>query len=338
MAFEKQDLRAKRAESRRPRFGKNLIGDGDLRADSLARASLARRDLADLAARGIRFSPFLEIGASRAQRSAILSKDYQAEGVATDISLPSLQDAPYTQLLLGVPAMPLTICCDMHHLPFRDDTFQFIFAYRTLHHVPNPIPVVAECYRVLGRGGHFFCNEEPMLGPLLRLLRGQRTLSHPYTPLQRLAARYRLEKVFWDDGAWERSVGIVEARFNLNLWRQALAPFTRVETTISRRLRLQTDLRTPSLSRWLARIVGGNVRALCYKDGGVPPPENFMERLLCLDCGGAPVAQAEDGSFRCPTCRRRYPLHDGVLVMLPRRLQETLYPSLADEGKPHRTE
>ena len=47
----------------------------------------------------------------------------------------------------------------------------FVFAYQALHHFAQPVPVIAECHRVLGQGGHLFFNEEPMDSPLRRMLR-----------------------------------------------------------------------------------------------------------------------------------------------------------------------
>lgn len=147
------------------------------------------------------------------------------------------------------------------------------------------------------------------------------------TPFQRLAARFRLHKLFWDDGAWERSVGIVEARFPLSLWQEALAPFAQVEATISRRLQLRTDLRAPTWQRRLAQIVGGNVRALCRKEDGQPVTTNhFLERLRCLDCGRSGVERRDESTFHCLSCSRRYGVREGVLLMFPRELQQQLYP------------
>jgi SAM-dependent methyltransferase len=95
---------------------------------------------------------------------------------------------------------PMLISCDAHHIPFLPNSFQFVFAYQTLHHFENPIPVLAECYRVLGKGGYLFFNEEPMDSRFRRFLRGKRILSHPPTRMQQLGHHLGVEKIFWDDG------------------------------------------------------------------------------------------------------------------------------------------
>jgi len=199
-----------------------------------------------------------------------------------------------------------------------------VFAYQTLHHFADPAPVIAECHRVLVSGGHFFFDEEPMDSWLRRRVRGTRTLSHPATRVQRVATRLRVEKLFWDDGASERRSGISEARFDLPLWREALQPFAILDLEVNRYVRIRTDLRVSTLTTRLARLIGGNVKGLCAKRGGNPVNENFRKRLMCVDCESASFAR-EENAMRCRQCGRAYPIHDGVLRMLPRSLEEQLY-------------
>ncbi|MBI5207166.1 MAG: class I SAM-dependent methyltransferase [Candidatus Firestonebacteria bacterium] len=182
-----QNLEAKRAESKRPFSGENILKDEGLNSMHRERAKMILTDLKELEEiKNISsFNPFLEIGAGSVQRSTALMNNYLVNGVATDISQNSLLDTPYILSLLNYKRKPMMICCDAHYLPFLSNTFQFIFAYQTLHHFENPIPVIDECYRVLGKGGYFYFNEEPMDSILRRLLRGNRMLSHPPTRLQR---------------------------------------------------------------------------------------------------------------------------------------------------------
>jgi uncharacterized protein YbaR (Trm112 family) len=178
---------------------------------------------------------------------------------------------------------------------------------------------------VLAREGHFFFNDEPLDSPLRRFLRGGRRLNIPPTKPQRIAARLGLQKVFWDDGAWEVSVGITEARFNRWLWLAALAPFERVDLTVNRKLRLHTNLRTPRLTAWMAGWVGGNVRGLCQKLSGKPVVSRFDQRLMCLDCGASCLTHLPDGSLQCGACARQYPHFDGITRMLPLEIENALY-------------
>ncbi|MFO7695885.1 MAG: methyltransferase domain-containing protein [Anaerolineae bacterium] len=322
---ESQPLSALKAESQRPYYGSQILASRGIGAGLRQRAEITLRDLAPLAAAGVAFSPFLEIGAGSTQRSAALMNRYGAEGAATDISESSVRNSPYVLALLGCERGPLLVCCDAAHLPFQANTFQFAFCYRSLHHFPNPVPVAAELYRVLGRGGHLFLNDEPMDSPLKRLLRGRRHLARPLTRPQRLATRLGVARLFWDDSAGELALGMVEVRFDLWVWREALRPFAEVTVEISRRLRLRSDLYRPRLAALLSGLWGGNVWALCRKDEGEGVVEcDLRERLMCLDCGG--TALTRDGtSLTCGGCGREYPITGGVIRMLPRELETALY-------------
>ncbi|MHB1317207.1 MAG: class I SAM-dependent methyltransferase [Anaerolineae bacterium] len=316
---------ALRAESERPYYGSQILASPGLAAGLRQRAEITLRDLAPLAEAGVAFSPFLEIGAGSTQRSAALMNRYGGDGAATDISQSSLRNSPYVLALLGCERGPLPVSCDATHLPFQEGTFQFAFCYRSLHHVPNPIPVAAELYRVLGRGGHLFLNDEPMDSPLKRFLRGERHLSRPLTRLQRLATRLGVARLFWDDSAAELALGMVEARFDLWLWREALRPFAEVRVEISRRLKLRSDLYRPRLAALLSGLWGGNVWALCRKDEGEEAVAcDLRERLMCLDCGYTSLNEG-GAAFTCAGCGREYPITGGVIRMLPRGLEASLY-------------
>jgi SAM-dependent methyltransferase len=227
--------------------------------------------------------------------------------------------------LLNFTRLPLLICCDAHHLPFLPNTFHFVFAYQTLHHFENPIPVVAECYRVLGKGGYLFFNEEPMDSRLRRFLRGNRTLGGSPTRLQRWSYRLHMEKLFWDDGAAERRAGITEARFGIDLWCQTLEPFSEIDVEINSHLRIHNDLKKRGVISWISGIIGGNVKGYALKAGGEPATGDFHQRLMCLDCGtNLPVNL--DAQLPCEQCGRVYPFTDGILRMLPAELEVELYP------------
>ena len=319
-----QTIGAKRAEFGRPYSGEEILSDEVLATRIRERAATTVVDAEELTRRGVPLSPFLEIGAGSVQRSIALANHQRADGVATDISQNALRDAPYVLSLLRQGRAPMRICCDAHHLPFLDDTFRYVFAYQTLHHFENPVPVVAECYRVLGRGGYFFFDEEPLDTRLRRLARGRRMLSHPPTRAQRIAARLGVEKVFWDDGAHERSLGIVEGRPDIATWREALACFGSVEAVVNRRLRFGSNLRTPMLSALLSGLVGGNIRGLCLKLDGMVAASDFRERLMCPDCLSANLAVVEREPILCRNCGRTYPVVEGVYRMLPAELEAQL--------------
>jgi SAM-dependent methyltransferase len=330
--LQSQSLAAKKAESQRPFHGQLILDDPNVGSLFRHRAKVLLADLKALESRGVSFSPFLEIGAGSVHRSAALINNYTAVGVATDISQRSLQDTPYTLSLLDCDQAPLLICCDAHHLPFLPNSFQFVFAYQTLHHFENPVPVLTECHRVLGQGGHLFFSEEPMDSALRRRLRGQRTFSDPLTTMQKLATRLGVHTIFWQDGAPERSLGMTEARFEIDLWRKALQPFRVVEVEVNRRFKIHSDLQKPFLNAVLSGVIGGNVKGLCQKTEGQLVAGDLHERLLCVDCSSTQLSRVDDAQLICHNCAREYPIVDGVIRMLPEQLEIELYQAGSNAG------
>jgi SAM-dependent methyltransferase len=317
---------ARQAEAARLSGGAGILGDSDLTAMHRERAATLLADAQRLRAGGVALEPFLEIGAGSGQRSIALANNGAANGVATDISLGSLRDAPYVLTLLGYRRLPFRLCCDAQHLPFLPHTFQFVFAYQMLHRFADPAPVVAECYRVLGRHGCFFFDEEPMDTAALRWLRRGRVAALPPTRGQRLAGRLGLSRVFWEhpETAADRARGMTVARFDLATWRRALSPFPEISLTVNNHLKIRTDLRHGALGAFLASVVGGNVRGLCRKTTGEPAIGDPQARLICLDCGAAQL-DPEAAQLRCRSCQRVYPVIDGILRMLPARLERELH-------------
>ena len=316
-----QSVTAKKAETSRQSLG---LATFHLSGDLRLRANKVLADLVDLEQKGIGFSPFLEIGAGRGPRSAALINRYSAQGVATDIS-PALQDAPYVAAALHYNDLPLLICCDAHHIPFLANSFQFVFAYRTLHHFANPIPVLAECYRLLAKDGYLFFNEEPLDSAFRRFLRGKRVLTSQPSKMQELGYRFGVEKVFWDDGEYERGLGMVEARYDIDLWRKALQPFSILDVEVNRKLKIRSDLYKPALNSFLSGIIGGNIKGLCKKEEGESVNGDFRERLICLDCSSTQLIKVKDESILCENCKREYPMVRGVVRMLPLQLEAELY-------------
>jgi len=320
---DQQSTSAKKAEFLRPFHGESLLQNGDLRTMHRERASRMLADADFLRSRQASLGPFLEIGAGSVQRSAALLNNHKVEGIATDISQNSLRDAPYMLSLFGYSQTPLLICCDAHHLPFLDNSFGLVFVYQALHHFNNPVPIAAECHRVLAKGGHFFFNDEPMDSTFRRFLRGSRVLSHPRTRLQQVGYRLGVEKLFWDDGAIERSLGMTEARFDIELWRDVLHPFRIVSVEVNRKLKLRSDLRKAGVKSFLSGFVGGNVRGLCQKVDGQNLTGSPRDRLMCLECGNR-LELSDLKPLSCGVCGTTYPKADGVIRMFPKQLETEL--------------
>jgi hypothetical protein len=87
----------------------------------LDRVDATHKKMKELADIGINFSPFLELGAERGQRSLVLMNDFGANGVAIDISYHQLRAMEHFSNLFKREKLPVRICCDANHLPFKSN-------------------------------------------------------------------------------------------------------------------------------------------------------------------------------------------------------------------------
>jgi SAM-dependent methyltransferase len=81
---------------------------------------------------------------------------------------------------------------DAEHLPFADASFDVVYSFGVLHHTPNTLEAIGECYRVLRPGGRVLVMlynrrswqvvVEPHLHALLHWMRGQRMLTGGVDP------------------------------------------------------------------------------------------------------------------------------------------------------------
>lgn len=80
-------------------------------------------------------------------------------------SMPRYEYAPYPQV-------------DIHNMPYADDTFDIVVHSDTLEHVNNPVHALAECRRVLRRGGHLCFTIPIITGRLTRSREGLQKSFH----------------------------------------------------------------------------------------------------------------------------------------------------------------
>src|SRR4030066_1499512 len=108
MSSEKvQDIKAKKGEIafRSKVFRKETLEEKNkVQMLRIIRDRVKKSDLqlAQLSKQKVVFSPFLEIGAERCQRSMLLTEKYEAIGFALDISFYSLKSAAYYSRILGM--------------------------------------------------------------------------------------------------------------------------------------------------------------------------------------------------------------------------------------------
>jgi SAM-dependent methyltransferase len=321
----------------------------------LERIEATRRDMALLREMGIGLSPFLELGAERGQRSLVLVNELGGVGVATDISFHQLKAMEHFATLFGLPDLPLRICCDANTLPFTSGAFSFIFCYQFLHHFPTLLPVVAEIRRVMS-AGHFWFGEEPFRRVLKLSLYQQRAGRYADATRRRNRHLRLLESFISTERTDEVDHGIVENdEIALDDWLDVLRAFdrgaARLESAYGVRSRLAGRTRPRNRLNWL---LGGMLAGLCRVDGGgeamgglgtataghAPVRPDALELTRVLACPACIVPEpaetfdrprlvAGENGFRCPSCGATYPIHEGVIFLIPPEALRQLYPEVA---------
>ena len=306
----------------------------------LERINTTAADIRKLAARDTVLSPFLELGAERCQRSLVLANDFGATGCAVDISYHQLQSAGHFARLFDKPKLPLRVCCDVNHLPFRNNSFPFAFCYEFLHHFPSPRPVLEEIYRVLANGVFFF-SEEPYKRPAIPLYK-QRHKIYSQATLRKSKMRRFLEKYISEDCCDEREHGIIENDdITLRDWIKALAVFDARTVHISSiGNRIRTELGAGITLKNLPNLLlGGGISGICTKnpaDARVAVT-NLADLFVCPDCLAGPTGSRTEqpplektgDHLRCPRCGSSFPVIEDVTFLLPTRLMRELYPEFA---------
>lgn len=103
---------------------------------------MMRSMLPDLSAKKI-----LMLGCGTGEETKLLEEFGAVDLTGIDLSSKSIEIAKETYpkycFLAG----------DMHHLPFEDETFDFVYSSLTIHYSSNPKTVYSEIYRVLKKSG-----------------------------------------------------------------------------------------------------------------------------------------------------------------------------------------
>lgn len=304
-------------------------GQKEILAILKERVNTTRKIFKRLADRGIALSPFLEIGAEKGQRSMVLVNDFGASGFASDISYQSLTSSQDFAKILGFRKLPTLVCCDAYHLPFATASVPFIFCFETLHHFPDPAPVIKEIYRILSPGGIFYFGEEPVK-QLFNLNLWRR--GYHLNPFERVLKMVGLLPFLSRIGGAEVNHGVLEEEFDLKIWREALAPFSKVEGSVSpvffgpksRLLKNGPGWKNPSLATlFLIHLQGGGIEGLAIKHGELGVVGHSQQLIICPDCKSKLFKKEE--KLICSNCQRQFNLKEKVLMFLPKSLQKKLY-------------
>jgi len=300
------------------------------------RIEATHRKMGELASAGINLSPFLELGAERGQRSLVLTNDFGARGVAVDISYHQLKSMEHFAALFDRPKLPLRICCDANYLPFKSNSFPFVFCYEFLHHFPSLGPIVREIHRVAG--GYFYFDEEPFRRALKLALYRQRSKIYSERTLRRRWYVRLLESFISEAPCDEVEHGIIENdALSLTEWLAALSVFEQrdIELVSLERFRSKLDRRI-ELRNLPNYLLGGSIGGLCRKALERRPdgPLDLRDTLTCPDCLMEKRARAPEEpslvevhrGYQCTGCGTTYPWSEGIIFLLPPPQLERLYP------------
>jgi SAM-dependent methyltransferase/uncharacterized protein YbaR (Trm112 family) len=320
--------------------GKSLLDD---EFDSAAMENILRDRMSTTLARmvllrdkAIPLSPYIEIGAERCQRSLVMENDLGAVGAAIDISFDLLRSCRYYQEVFSKAKAPTRICCDANNLPFMTSSIPFVFCYETLHHFPEPAPVVEEIRRVLLPGGFFFFDEEPYKRVLhIDLYSGGRIYSQQY--LRRSTMRQVLDRLFSSPGSNEVEHGVIENDdISITQWKRAFKSFATKEVQLrpTQHSGVQSDLFNPSsyLKYWVLFLLGGTISGICQKTAeGIHRSLSLFDTLICPSCkqtGSEITLSRENRAFVCTKCLKVYPVVDDVIFLFAHDKLAQLYPDI----------
>lgn len=302
------------------------------------RTKEAKEAFSRLKRRGLALSPYLEIGSEYCQRAAILVNRFATCGFATDISLASLQAAPAFCRRFKFKKTPSRICADAYNLPFKSNSFPFVFIYETLHHFPDPTPVLAEIYRVLAPGGVCLIGGDPIAQTIqIKIWRRPTNLR-----LWEKVLKFTLILPFISHiGKTEVEHGILEGAFSLKVWQKSLSIFEKVEATIETPVGITAQSYKSAQRNWLMpnpatkiaiALFGGGLRAFCFKlpnRKGPPPPKNLADILVCPNCLANLKREIslkkKAVGFACGTCQVSYKKYQQVPILLEPKLTKLLY-------------
>lgn len=287
--------------------------------------------------RNITLSPFLEIAAGEGFRSDLLVSKFGAAGFATDISVDTLAADRIIRQELRLAKSSIKICCDAYNLPFLSNSFPFVFVALSLHHFPDPAPIIKEAVRILTPDGYFYFDEEPIKQWLnLNLWRRGYHLRWFEKILKYTIILLFLSRI----GKSEVEHGILEETFPLDTWGSALAIFEDVEIhetvfPFPWSVKLQKDKRSNWIyPNWLVRfglfLFGGSIRGLgqVSKSGKTQKFTSLFNLLACPTCRKGDrfiKLKLVNRHLRCSNCQTEYRKKANVWMLLTPSLHQRLY-------------
>jgi len=297
-------------------------------------------DMASLRAQNIPLSPYLEIGAERCQRSLVMENDLGANGAAVDISFDMLKSCDHYKAAFNKSKVPLRICCDANNMPFMTGSVPFVFCYETLHHFPEPTPIVKEIHRVLSPGGYFSFNEEPFKKVLhVNLYNAEKAYANK--PAKRSKVRKiktALDIFFAKKTCNEVDHGIIEnLDISIKTWKKTLGLFEEKKVNLHSnaiKKTIDTEMFHPKNrgKYLLAYLFGGEISGLCRKAGHLNVKQTAIQDALicplCLKNATESKLTPRGSSLHCEKCGNSYPIFEGVAFLFSPEKMAELYPEI----------
>ena len=278
--------------------------------------------------------PFVEIGAERCQRSLVMENDLDTAGAAVDISYDMLKSCDYYKGVFNKNKVPFRICCDANKLPFMTGSIPFVFCYQTLHHFPDPTPIVKEIYRVLSPGGYFAVNEEPFKKVLyVNLYKGKKIYSKEPAKTSKVGNIFNF--FFSKTNCNEVEYGVIEnERIPIGVWRQALSGFEDKQVFLRAIKNIKSELFNPTnyLKFLFAYLFGGEIHGICRKPGNSIPKDISIKDILicpvCRETGQESKLIQKERGILCSVCASEFPIVDGIVFLFSSGKFQELYPEI----------
>lgn len=317
--------------------GKNYFND-EFKSEEIEKIINERMEktyemMKKLSETGIPLTPYIEIGAERGQRSLVMENELEASGAAVDLSFDMLKSCSYYSVKFNKSNIPFRICTDAYNLPLKSNSIPFVFCFQTLHHFPDPTPIIHEIHRVISDGGMFVFDEEPYKKKLHINLYKKRNKVYSKNERERKYIKEVLDHFFAEESCNEVDHGVIENdAISLKTWKNGLSIFNEKDIQLSSARMINTQLFSPSnyFAFFLAYLIGGHISGVCKKSGiyrGVS--NNIYDLIICPCCKENNlefVLIKRNNNFSCDNCNRNYPVIEDVLILLNDDLFKNLYP------------